>query len=134
ARPPAPARALRRRRHGHVRGGGGEQWPRHRRGRTGGFRAERRPCGRRPTREGARGSGGVRGWDSGGATPEGARVVGGAGVAAVEAPFARRREPGRRPAALARLAARVDGGASAMAVTMTAELPDCFATKREGVT
>src|SRR5690606_17675193 len=54
--------------------------------------------------------------------------------AAVEEPFALWREPGRLPEALARLAARVDGGASAMAVTMTAELADCFATKREGVT
>lgn len=79
-------------------------------------------------------SGGVLGWDIGGANLKVARVVDGAVVAAVEEPFALWREPGRLPAALARLAARVDGGASAMAVTMTAELADCFATKREGVT
>lgn len=77
---------------------------------------------------------GVLGWDIGGANLKVARVVDGAVVAAVEEPFALWREPGRLPEALANLAARVDGGWSAMAVTMTAELADCFATKREGVT
>ncbi|HEX7088641.1 MAG TPA: hydantoinase/oxoprolinase family protein [Longimicrobiales bacterium] len=78
-------------------------------------------------------SGDVLGWDIGGANLKVARVVDGAVVAAVEEPFALWREPGRLPEALGRLAARVGGGGSAMAVTMTAELADCFATKREGV-
>ncbi|HEY8468079.1 MAG TPA: hydantoinase/oxoprolinase family protein [Longimicrobiales bacterium] len=77
-------------------------------------------------------SGGVLGWDIGGANLKVARVVDGAVVAAVEEPFALWREPGRLTEALARLAERVGAG-SAMAVTMTAELADCFATKREGV-
>jgi probable H4MPT-linked C1 transfer pathway protein len=86
------------------------------------------PCARE-----MRVSDGVLGWDIGGANLKVARVVDGAVVAAVEEPFALWREPGRLPEALGRLAERVGGGASAMAVTMTAELADCFATKREGV-
>jgi probable H4MPT-linked C1 transfer pathway protein len=49
-----------------------------------------------------------------------------------ECPFPIWREPDRLPAILAETADRL-GGAHNMAVTMTAELADCFATKREGV-
>lgn len=76
---------------------------------------------------------GVLGWDIGGANLKVARVVDGAVVAALEEPFALWRDPGRLPEALARLAARAGGGSPTMAVTLTAELADCFATKREGV-
>lgn len=76
----------------------------------------------------------ILGWDVGGANVKVARVGdGGAPAPAVlERPFALWREPHRLPAVLSEVAARV-GGARAMAVTMTAELADCFATKREGV-
>jgi hypothetical protein len=50
----------------------------------------------------------------------------------VERPFALWREPQRLPQMLTEVADAV-GRADLMAVTMTAELADCFATKREGV-
>ena len=55
--------------------------------------------------------------------------------AVVEQPFPLWREPDGLPAALSKIAERVGGArdVSRMAVTMTAELADCFATKREGV-
>lgn len=53
----------------------------------------------------------------------------------VERPFPLWRDPGGLPAVLEGTAERVGGRRDirAMAVTMTAELADCFATKREGV-
>src|SRR6185295_3692910 len=50
----------------------------------------------------------------------------------LERPFPLWRERDGLPAMLAGTADRL-GGARNMAVTMTAELADCFATKREGV-
>jgi probable H4MPT-linked C1 transfer pathway protein len=75
----------------------------------------------------------ILGWDVGGANVKAAFVEEGASEAVVvERPFALWREPQGLPAVLTEVAGRL-GGASAMAVTMTAELADCFATKREGV-
>jgi probable H4MPT-linked C1 transfer pathway protein len=76
----------------------------------------------------------ILGWDVGGANLKAARI-GGAGQSepeVVERAFPLWREPQRLPGALAETAGRL-GEARAMAVTMTAELADCFATKREGV-
>jgi probable H4MPT-linked C1 transfer pathway protein len=80
----------------------------------------------------------ILGWDVGGANVKAALVEGGHTFepTVIERPFALWREPGSLPAVLAETAERV-GGVSAiptMAVTMTAELSDCFATKEEGVT
>jgi hypothetical protein len=75
----------------------------------------------------------VLGWDVGGANVKAARIDdAGAEPQVVERPFALWREPQRLPEVLTEVAARL-GGARQMAVTMTAELCDCFATKREGV-
>lgn len=80
----------------------------------------------------------ILGWDVGGANVKAARLNdagdgGDAGEPAIiERPFALWREPMRLPEVLAEVAAEL-GGAETMAVTMTAELADCFATKREGV-
>ena len=75
----------------------------------------------------------VLGWDVGGANLKVARLRGDGQTAEVfECPFPLWREPHRLPAALAEAAEHL-GGARAMAVTMTAELADCFASKREGV-
>jgi probable H4MPT-linked C1 transfer pathway protein len=52
--------------------------------------------------------------------------------AVFERPFPLWREPHRLPEVLAEVADRM-GPACTMALTMTAELADCFATKREGV-
>jgi probable H4MPT-linked C1 transfer pathway protein len=74
------------------------------------------------------------GWDVGGANVKVA-LIGAEGESEPrvhEQPFALWREPQRLPEVLRRSAERV-GSARAMAVTMTAELADCFATKREGV-
>jgi probable H4MPT-linked C1 transfer pathway protein len=78
--------------------------------------------------------GAVLGWDVGGANVKAALVAAdiGAQPVVVERPFALWREPGRLPAVLAEIAGGL-GGARRMAVTMTAELADCYATKREGV-
>ena len=76
----------------------------------------------------------ILGWDVGGANVKAARI-GAEGESApqvLERPFALWREPHRLPAVLCETADRL-GGAGTMAVTMTAELADCFATKREGV-
>ena len=76
----------------------------------------------------------ILGWDVGGANVKAARI-GADGASApqvLERPFALWREPHRLPAVLCEAADRL-GRARAMAVTMTAELADCFATKREGV-
>jgi probable H4MPT-linked C1 transfer pathway protein len=76
----------------------------------------------------------VLGWDIGGANIKAARVRAGAGtdLDVIELPFALWREPARLTEMLRRVADDLDY-ASTMAVTMTAELADCFATKREGV-
>ncbi len=76
----------------------------------------------------------ILGWDIGGANLKAARVDGRPPrvEAVVERPFALWREPRRLTGMLARLGAEA-GAASAMAVTLTAELADCFASKREGV-
>ena len=74
----------------------------------------------------------VLGWDIGGANVKAARVVGVSDLRVVERPFALWRKPLELPRVLAEIGG-VLGGAGRMAVTMTAELCDCFATKREGV-
>lgn len=76
----------------------------------------------------------ILGWDVGGANLKAARIGedGQSEPKVVERPFPLWREPHRLPAILAETAGWL-GSARAMAVTMTAELADCFATKREGV-
>jgi len=77
----------------------------------------------------------ILGWDVGGANIKVARVDGRSRspqAVVVEYPFALWREFNRLPSVLAELAHRV-GPTPVMALTMTAELADCFATKREGV-
>jgi probable H4MPT-linked C1 transfer pathway protein len=78
-------------------------------------------------------TGPILGWDIGGANLKAARIADGQSEArVVERPFALWREPQRLPAMLTEIAEAL-GRAEVMAVTMTAELADCFATKREGV-
>jgi probable H4MPT-linked C1 transfer pathway protein len=72
------------------------------------------------------------GWDIGGSNVKAARIDAGGEPVVVESPFALWREPQRLPEVLREVAARL-GGADTMALTMTAELADCFGTKREGV-
>ena len=76
----------------------------------------------------------ILGWDVGGANLKVARLGedGQTDPKVLECPFPLWREPHRLPAALTEAADRL-GGARTMAITMTAELADCFATKREGV-
>ena len=76
----------------------------------------------------------ILGWDVGGANLKAVRIEGNGGSAptVLERPFPLWRERDGLPAMLAGTADRL-GPASHMAVTMTAELADCFATKREGV-
>ena len=76
----------------------------------------------------------ILGWDIGGANIKAALIEGADGrrPAVVERPFAIWREPRSLPAVLAETANRLPP-ALTMAVTMTAELSDCFTTKREGV-
>jgi (4-(4-[2-(gamma-L-glutamylamino)ethyl]phenoxymethyl)furan-2-yl)methanamine synthase len=76
----------------------------------------------------------ILGWDVGGANLKAARIEEGSqsGATVLERPFPLWRERHGLPAILAGTAERL-GGARHMAVTMTAELADCFATKREGV-
>jgi probable H4MPT-linked C1 transfer pathway protein len=76
----------------------------------------------------------ILGWDVGGANIKAARIGedGQSEPRVFERPFALWREPHRLPVVLAEAADQL-GGARTMAVTMTAELADCFATKREGV-
>jgi (4-(4-[2-(gamma-L-glutamylamino)ethyl]phenoxymethyl)furan-2-yl)methanamine synthase len=76
----------------------------------------------------------IIGWDVGGANIKAALVerAAGAGSIVVEQPFALWRDPHRLPEVLIETAHRL-GGVRTMAATMTAELADCFATKREGV-
>ena len=76
----------------------------------------------------------ILGWDVGGANIKAARIGDDQrpGPAVVERPFPLWREPHRLPVVLSEVADRI-GHARTMALTMTAELADCFATKREGV-
>ncbi len=76
----------------------------------------------------------IIGWDVGGANIKAARVGRADDIEArlVERPFALWREPQHLTDVLIATADHL-GPAAAMAVTMTAELADCFATKREGV-
>ncbi len=78
----------------------------------------------------------ILGWDIGGANVKAARVEGEEQAAeALERPFPLWREPQRLAEFLVETADRLGGAQQvrAMALTMTAELADCFATKREGV-
>jgi probable H4MPT-linked C1 transfer pathway protein len=79
-------------------------------------------------------TGPILGWDIGGANIKAARIRGHGdpAVDVIEQPFALWREPQQLPAILKDIAARL-GTASTMAITMTAELADCFPTKRDGV-
>jgi len=78
-------------------------------------------------------TGPILGWDIGGANLKAARIEHARSAARiVERPFSLWREPDRLSAMLVDTAEPL-GCAQAMAVTMTAELADCFATKREGV-
>ena len=75
----------------------------------------------------------VIGWDIGGANIKAARVENGRSSPSMfECALPLWRERPRLPAVLVEAAAAL-GSASTMAVTMTAELADCFANKREGV-
>jgi probable H4MPT-linked C1 transfer pathway protein len=75
----------------------------------------------------------IIGWDVGGANIKAARVEDGQPQPqTLERPLALWREPHRLASVLAEVGDSL-GPAPAMAVTMTAELADCFATKREGV-
>ena len=73
----------------------------------------------------------ILGWDVGGANLKVARFANDGQWEAVvlERPFPLWREPFRLSSVLAEAAAYL-GSARTMAVTMTAELADCFATKR----
>ena len=81
----------------------------------------------------------ILGWDVGGANIKLARLVSdrwsgqdGQALQVVERAFPIWRDPVGLPAVLAAMATDV-APASPMALTMTAELADCFATKRDGV-
>ena len=79
-------------------------------------------------------TGAVTGWDIGGVNTKVARVDAGVVLGACTQPYELQRDPGALAPLLARLAAAVGAGTSdAHAVTMTAELSQCFRTKREGV-
>lgn len=78
-------------------------------------------------------NGAVLGWDVGGVNVKAARLESAdAEPRILERPFALWREPQRLPRVLSEVAAAL-GEAERMAVTMTAELADCYATKRDGV-
>ena len=76
----------------------------------------------------------IIGWDIGGANIKAARITDGRpGTALCERAFPLWREPGRLSSELSDVARQL-GSSRTMAVTMTAELADCFSDKREGVT
>jgi probable H4MPT-linked C1 transfer pathway protein len=78
-------------------------------------------------------NGPVIGWDVGGANVKAAFLADAASrPRIVERPFALWRDPAGLPDVLSEIA-KARPGAGLMAVTMTAELCDCYATKREGV-
>src|SRR6185295_3732657 len=70
----------------------------------------------------------VLGWDIGGANVKAALVGALGDPRVVERPFALWREPRELPRVLREVAGTLGGGVRRMAVTMTAELADCFAT------
>ena len=76
----------------------------------------------------------ILGWDVGGANLKAARLADDdtSEPSMLQCPFPLWREPHRLAAVLLEAADRL-GGARTMAVTTTAELADCFATKREGI-
>lgn len=74
----------------------------------------------------------ILGWDIGAANLKAARLAPDGSVTTLSVPFELWREPGSLPRHLRAMAERL-GPAASHAVTMTAELADCFATKREGV-
>jgi probable H4MPT-linked C1 transfer pathway protein len=76
----------------------------------------------------------ILGWDVGGANIKAALLQDGnpCDVEIIERPFALWREPQRLASILSEIHDRL-GRAQTMGMTMTAELADCFATKREGV-
>jgi probable H4MPT-linked C1 transfer pathway protein len=74
----------------------------------------------------------ILGWDIGGANVKAARIEGGGEPSLFERSFPLWREPHRLAEVLGEAEGAL-GGARHMAVTMTAELADCFASKREGV-
>lgn len=78
-------------------------------------------------------NGPILGWDVGGANIKVARLDDGDELRVHERPFPLWRDPRSLPAVLEE-SARAVGMAPTMAVTMTAELADCFASKRDGVT
>ena len=82
----------------------------------------------------------ILGWDVGGANVKAVRIdrdgdSGPAEPRVVQRPFPLWREPNRLPVVLTEMAdwLGVTDSTTNMAVTMTAELADCFTTKREGV-
>ena len=77
----------------------------------------------------------VVGWDVGGANIKAAslNLTSPDRVQVIQEPFALWREPHRLSATLIGIATRLNGCADTMAITMTAELADCFETKRAGV-
>jgi hypothetical protein len=74
----------------------------------------------------------ILGWDIGGANVKAALVTEGGELLTVERPFAIWRDRDRLAEVLGEVAGRLSV-TPVMAVTLTAELADCFATKREGV-
>ena len=79
-------------------------------------------------------TGAVTGWDIGGVNTKVALVDAGVVLRACTQPYELQRDPGALAPLLARLADAVGAETSdAHAVTMTAELSQCFRTKREGV-
>ena len=76
----------------------------------------------------------ILGWDIGGANIKAAAIddAGDAAPIVCERPFALWRDPSRLPDVLVEIADRLRPS-RVMGVTMTAELADCFATKRDGV-
>ena len=72
------------------------------------------------------------GWDIGGANLKAVRLSSEAGMRIVERPFELWREPQDLTARLVEIAREVETPRR-HALTMTAELADCYATKREGV-
>jgi len=76
----------------------------------------------------------IIGWDIGGVGSKCAAVTSDAAlITARSEPFEIWKEPKELDKVLQKLASGLESAGAAMGVTMTAELADCFATKREGV-
>ena len=74
------------------------------------------------------------GWDIGGVNTKLAHVHGGSVLSVLGRPYEIQRDPGALVPLLQEMRARIGGGdGMPHAVTMTAELSQCFRTKREGV-